>query len=61
MMMVMVVVVVAVIVIIGTELRCYVLNMQQISQIIHVKVIQFADEKWLCNSQKIGVNPCKTS
>jgi hypothetical protein len=26
-----------------------------------VKVIQFADEKWLCNSQKIGVNPCKTS
>jgi hypothetical protein len=25
-----------------------VLNMQQISQIIHVKVIQFSDEKWLC-------------
>jgi hypothetical protein len=57
---VVVVVAVAETVIIDTELKCYVLNMQQIPQIIHMKVIQFSGEKWLCKSQKISANPYKT-
>jgi hypothetical protein len=47
---VMVVVVVAVAATVITEFKCYVLNMQQIPQIIHLKVIQFSGEKWLCKS-----------
>jgi hypothetical protein len=46
--------------IIDTELKCYVLNMQQIPQIIHVNIIQLSGEKWLCKSQKISANPYKT-